>query len=177
MIIMDKLITNTFPEVSVNGCFEIVSDSQFYVYDCPQTKQSRITLKKPNEQHFKALNINSKHIRFLSVDNCMFFGGDGKRCDFILYDEMTFCFIELKEVKKDDHQKRKKSKRIAEQQLLPVIELFQSKIDLSDKVLEAYLCIGYASTRPRILSKSQRAKKDFARLKTKLYDSCQKQFA
>lgn len=104
---MDKSIIDNFYAVSANECLEIVSDSLFYVYDCPQTKQSIITLKKPDEQHFKTVNINSKPIRFLSVDNCMFFGGDGKRCDFILYDEITFCFIELKEVKKDEHKKEK----------------------------------------------------------------------
>ncbi len=173
---MDYLLKSHFPGISINNCLKIISDSHFYVYDCPHTKQSTITLTEPAEQNFKVSNINSKPIRFLSIDNCLFFNGDDKKCDFALYDEISFCFVEIKGIRKDEHRKRKNAKRNAEIQLLAMIELFQNKLDFSNIKLEAYLCVGYATTRPSTLSKSQRAKRDFVKLKTKLYDGCQKSF-
>lgn len=162
----------------VNRCLKIISDDYFYVYDSPEAARACASLKQSEEyQNFKVTNPNHKSIRLLATDHCLFFDDGLKKCDFILYDEAVFCFIELKAVRKDIHKKRKNAKRYAEKQLLTTIELFQEKLrDFGGRILEAYLCVGYTTARPSLLSQSQRAKRDFVKLNTKLYDGCQKQF-
>jgi hypothetical protein len=174
---MDKSLKLSFSKINDNHCLETKADKLFYVHDCPHTKKSIISLEKPAEHHFKVINKKAQSLRFLGIDHCMFFDGDFKKCDFALYDNATFCFVELKEVKKDDHQMRRAAKKKAEQQLLSVIELFQNTLDFSKTNLEAYLCVGFQRTRPSFLSKSQRAMKDFVRLKTKLFDGCEREFS
>jgi hypothetical protein len=175
---MDKKLERVFPGITENDCLKIISDIRFYVYDSPDTEQSCVTKTEPQEyQHFSVTNPGGKSIRFLSLDHCLFFDDGPKRCDFVLYDETVFCFIELKAVRRDVHNRRKTAKRYAEKQLLAAIELFQEELkSFGGRALEAYLCIGYRTARPSILSRSQRAKRDFVKLDVKLYDGCRKEF-
>ncbi|MDM8525953.1 hypothetical protein QUF80_21475 [Desulfococcaceae bacterium HSG8] len=176
---MDKKLERVFPGMTENDCLKIISDIRLYVYDSPDTGQACIEKRKPEQfQHFSITNPEGKPIRFLSLDHCLFFDDGPKKCDFVLYDETFFCFIELKAVRRDVHNKRKTAKRYAEKQLLATIELFQKELkSFGSRVLEAYLCIGYRTGRPSILSRSQRAKRDFVKLGVKLYDGCRKEFA
>lgn len=172
---MDEKLKQSFPLITENHCLKIISAIRFYVYDDPDTDQICFTDQEPDEyQNFRIENPDNKPIRFLAVDHCLFFDDGPKKCDFILYDESVFCFIELKGVKK---RKRKNAKREAEEQILTTVELFQEKLEsFKGRILEAYLCVGYRTGRPSTLSRSQRAKRDFARINVKLYDGCRREF-
>ena len=175
---MDKKLERVFPGITDKDCLNIISGSRFYVCDSPDTEHACATLREPEEhQNFRITNPECKPVRFLPVDHCLFFDDGPKRCDFVLYDETVFCFVELKAVHRNVHKKRKNAKRYAEKQLLASIELFQRELkSFEGRVLEAYLCIGYRTGRPSILSRSQRAKRDFVKLDVKLYDGCRKEF-
>ncbi|QTA85421.1 hypothetical protein [Desulfonema magnum] len=176
---MDKTLERIFPGMTDNECLKIISDILFYVYDNPDTDQAFATVTEPEEhQNFRITNPACKPVRVLSVDHCLFSDDSFKKCDFVLYDEAAFCFVELKAVHRDVHKKRKNAKRYAEKQLLATIELFRKELgNFGGRDLEAYLCVGYRTGRPSILSRSQRAKRDFVRLGVKLYDGCRKEFA
>ena len=74
-----------------------------------------------------------------------------KRCDCAVFDNKTFCFIEIKET----NQRKSENSRKAREQLLTTIKEFKDKIDFSDKRLEAYVVVGLDFKKISPASKSQ----------------------
>ncbi|MCP4701971.1 MAG: hypothetical protein GY862_34695 [Gammaproteobacteria bacterium] len=178
---MDALLKAHFPLIANNNCLEANDSSVFHVYDDPTAGRCRIdtAMEIPEEQSFVVDNPDNKQIRLLAVDHCLLFDGEGKKCDCILYDDTYFCFIELKDVISDDHQKRRRARKDAKPQLLATIELLQDSLPasaLADITQEAYLCVGRRPARPAIKSESQAAMRDFAAKGVSLYDGCRKAF-
>jgi hypothetical protein len=177
---MDKELQSAFELIKENKCLEIISDSEFDIYDSDDKQRCFILLKNDNdvsnEQLFKVINPNKQDIRFLAIDKCLLFDNDKlKRCDCIIYNKKDFCFIELKKVEIKRH--RNSAKKTARRQLYSTIKFFIEKVNLKNMSLEAYLCVGYKSTNPANLASSQSAKLEFEeQLNTKLYNGCQKTF-
>ena len=175
---MDALLAAHFPPIKDNNCLEVNTSNIFYVYDAPDGR-CRADTTMPTGQSFVVDNPDGKAIRLLAVDHCMLFDGDGRRCDFALYDETCLSFVELKDVGGDDHQKRRAAKKVAKVQLIETITLFQNNLPssaFSGITLEAYLCIGRRTARPATRSASQAARRDFAQKGVRLYDGCGKVF-
>ena len=167
---IDRL-KESFPQIEKSNCLEIISKSQFEIYDCEEEKRCYICEK---DGHFQVLNANKKEIGFLAVDKCLFFDSDEfKKCDCIIFDEETICFIEIKDCKP---KRRKGHKKNAEKQLKATIEAFQKSMKL-DKKIEAYLCVGCSPTRPSRSASSKKAQAEFLiKFNTLLFDGCQKEF-
>jgi len=144
-------------------CLETISDRDFYIYDSDEEQRCFID-KEGNHstgaQLFKVINHNNQNIRFLAIDKCLFFDSDKfKRCDCLIYDEKYLCFIELKKV--DTTRNRNSAKKTARAQLYSTITIFKEKFDFENRIVEAYLCVGYKPTKPAILASSQSAKVAF----------------
>lgn len=171
---MDELLRNSFSKIEENCCLEISNKKEFYILDCPKDTDcitGRCYIK--DDGQFKVLNPTEKDIRFLAVDKCIFFDSDTvKKCDCIVYDNTTTCFIEIKDCKT---KQRKRSKKDAKKQLKTTIEIFDEKVDIRNK--EAYICLGTNSTIPSKLASSIDAIVEFEEeLNTKLFEGTQKSF-
>lgn len=170
-------LKEAFPIIEENSCFEIITKKNFEIYDCKAEDTScttgRCYIKESGD--FLVLNPNEQEISFLAVDKCIFLDDDAtQRCDAIIYNNDTICFIEIKDCKSKNRSARKKD---AKKQLKTTIELFENKINI-EKNREAYLCVGTSQTRPSKLASGMDAFVEFEEdLNTMLFDGCQKSFS
>lgn len=164
-------LKKTFSKIEKNRCLETIFDDKFEIYDCEKEKRCYLCEK---DGHFQVLNPNKKKIGFIAVDKCLFFDDDEfKKCDCIVFDEKSICFVEIKECKP---KRRKNHKKNAEKQLKATIKILKEKIKI-DKKIEAYLCVGCSSTRPSRTASSKNAQAEFLRdFNAILFDGCQKEF-
>ena len=175
-------LKKAFPQIDSNTCLEIVIKKEFEIYDCPEEDKSctkgRCYIRIDGQ--FKVCNSQEKEIGFLAVDKCIFFDDDKfQKCDCIIFDEKTFCFIEIKEfnTRKKVGKRRREKREASLNQVRSTIEKFKEKFNI-DKTLEAYICIkksteGIPSTQA---SSSDRKLEFEEELRTKLFDGCQKEF-
>ena len=167
---MIDALKEVFPQIQKNSCLELLNNS-FEVYDCEDEKRCYIC---EQDGHFKILNPSKQEIGFLAVDKCLFSDNDKfKKCDCIIFNEETICFIEIKECKP---KRRKNHKSNAIKQLKSTIDIFQNKINM-DRKIEAYLCVGCSAVRPSRTASSKNAQAEFLRdFNALLFDGCQKTF-
>ena len=126
-------------------------------------------------RHFKVENPTGRDIHFLSIDHCLLFDGDSAHCDCAVFDEKTFCFIEIKETTRPN--KRAEYTHDAKEQLKATIQHFQERVAFTTKRIEAYLCVGDTSPRPARQSNNLNEQVEFADMKAVLYRGNQKRFA
>ena len=74
-----------------------------------------------------------------------------ERCDFAVFDNKTFCFIEIKETARRKSENSKK----ARSQLLRTIQEFIKLIDFGSIRLEAYVVVGLDFSEVKPASKAQ----------------------
>jgi hypothetical protein len=144
-------IEKAYPQIIQNSCLEILTDLEFSIYD---SEIGRCFIQKKDDEitHFTVKNPNQKEISFLAIDKCVFMDSDKiKRCDCAVFDNKTFCFIEIKET----NNRKSENSRKAKEQLLTTIKEFKDKIDFSDKRLEAYVVVGLDFKKVSPASKSQ----------------------
>lgn len=148
---MKLFIEKAYPQIVQNACLKILTDLEFSIYD---SEMGRCFIQKKDDEiiHFTVKNPNQKEIGFLAIDKCIFMDSDNiKRCDCAVFDNKTFCFIEIKET----NQRKSENSRKAREQLLTTIEEFIDKFDFSDKRLEAYVVVGLDFRKVSPASKSQ----------------------
>ena len=148
---MKLFIEKAYPQIAQNSCLEILTDLEFSIYD---SEMGRCFIQKEEDSviHFTVKNPNKKEIGFLAIDKCIYLDSDKiKRCDCAVFDNKTFCFIEIKET----NQRKSENSRKAKEQLLTTIKEFKDKIDFSDKRLEAYVVVGLDFKKISPASKSQ----------------------
>ena len=168
---MKNKLEEAFPQVLTNHCLETNLSEEFWIYDCDEENRCYITSE---DNQFQVKNNTENHISFLAIDKCIFFDDDAfEKCDCAVFNEKTFCFIEIK---KSKLRQKKKNRKKAKAQLQSTINIFREKIDFSNLKLEAYLCIGISPTRPSITATSMDMILEFEELDTKLFEGCQKEF-
>lgn len=169
---MKQLVEEALPSASL--CLETHADFYLGVFDPPGNARC-IIVKNPSEKvHYKIRNPSAKEIHFLAIDHCMATSSDPQRCDFAVFDEATFCFVEVKETNRP--QQRAKHRQRAKAQLLETIGWFQSKIDFTGKTIEAHLCVGNLSSRPKVTSRDVTAVLRFATLGVDLFEGNEQTF-
>jgi len=167
---MQSNLKRTFPQIEQNSCMETLSDKEFEIYDCEEEKRCYIATEYGQ---FKVINNLEKEITFLAIDKCLFFDNDKfKKCDCLVFDEDTICFVEIKACK---FKQRKSNKKTARNQLKSTIEIFRKQFNI-DKKMEAYLCIGMNPNTPSSASKSNKIYEFEDELDTRLFEGCQKEF-
>jgi hypothetical protein len=165
---MTNKLHKAFPTIVDNSCLEVIERSSFSIID--EEKRCRIV----DEGQFKVSNPHQKSIHFLAVDSCTFLDSDDTRCDCILFNEKTFCFIELKSCKsKNESNHRKKAKA----QLKATIKEFKSRLSFT-QALEAYICITCIPVGKSPRAANQEAIVEFEEVfDTKLSYGCEKDFS
>jgi len=117
----------------IEQCTKMINDSSFFIIDDKEKEPPYLVYKNGE---FEVINQNKKELSFISIDSCVYDSKDDTRCDCAIYDEVTFCFIELKHCKRTAW-KRHRAK--AEDQLKKTIETFEEEGITKDKKLEAFM--------------------------------------
>lgn len=168
-------IKKVFLKCVENNCLIVTNSERIEIFDDEVAKRCFIRNDDNQPVHFTILNPSQKEIAFLAVDKCLFFDDDEwEKCDFVVFDDQTFCFVEIKQAK----ARRRKSRRIkAIGQLKATIKVFLKEIDFETYSLEAHTCfIGksiYPSRPARMASVVLEFEIDF---KAKLLEGNQKEF-
>jgi hypothetical protein len=139
---MRQSIEKAFPQVVTGGCLEIEVAPGFELFDNPAHPQRCFIRRNPEQdRHFLVRNPFRKPIHFLAIDKCVLNDDADTHCDCALFDEQTFCFIEMKDA---GVRIRKSHRKTAYQQLKSTILLFRDR-DVFQKNTEIEAIISFAS--------------------------------
>ncbi len=172
--IIDQIKT-AFIKCVENDCLEITNSEKIEVFDDEIEKRCFIRQGENQPVHFTILNPSKKEIAFLAIDKCVFFDEDDwAKCDFVVFDDQTFCFVEVKKAKASQRKKRRIK---AIRQLKATVKLFTEQLDFSSYELEAHVCLGgktiYPSRPARMASEVLEFEIDFH---ARLLEGNQKEF-
>ena len=156
---MKQLIETTFP-CKTGNCIEIRKETIFWVDEYSpkvfpkQIKGKSFTLLETNDDKlFTVNNPYQKEIIFVAIDKGIFTDEDKfKKCDFALFDDKRFCFIESENSKLNQ---RKEDRLYAYEQLKNTIRIFQNKIDFTNYQIEAQVSFKASRIYPRQRSSNQ----------------------
>ncbi len=136
-----------FENCSINRCVESTHSNEFYVAEKEDKRCYIIYNPYPDYPNFSVLNPLGKEITMVAVDNCIYCSNDSERCDFVIYDDDVFCFVELKRAFDPKLIVEKRDKAI--NQLIETITAFNYIIDYGGRRVEAYPCVGYNKCVPQ----------------------------
>ena len=172
---MKNELNDKFSLISENNCIKVSNKDIFFIEDSEKTKKSYIFYdeNKANSQFFSVTNPKFKEINLLQIDHCLFFDNNKEKCDFALFDDKDFIFVELKE-KRANQRSRGMKKAI--NQLKSTISIFKDNIDFDKHNLEAYICVGKQG-KPGISAKKQDLQLEFEdEYSARLFFGCGKRF-
>lgn len=165
---MKQLIETTFP-CQTGNCLETRNEIIFWVDEYPDEiefernrKKSFVLIETKDELLFTVKNPTQKDVHFLAIDQGVFWKTEKYklgRCDFALFDDTRFCFIEIKEV---TLKHRNKERLEAYKQLKETILKFREHLDFGHYQIEAQ--VSFKSSRkiyPRQSSSNQDIAKEF----------------
>lgn len=126
------------------ACIETYQDAVFYIED---VVKDRCRARFPKEvtdfdKVFEVINPNKKEIALFAVDGC-FIKHKPEHCDFICFDDATFCFGEMKfESETKSYLQIDENRNKAVNQLKSTILIFKEALqdNFLDYDVEAYVC-------------------------------------
>jgi hypothetical protein len=138
--LLEERLSQAFENFS--KVFKTEFNKKFYITENEKTSTAYIELNNELDKVFTVEN-NSLQVGFIPIDGKFGLLSSGKsQCDFILFNENDFCFIELKlnAVSLEERAVKKNWKK-AVKQLNNTIDLFDEKLNANyeDLNLEAYI--------------------------------------
>ena len=122
-------------------CFKTLNSQQFGICDPDDVKTKNPCHVQDDLNgitHFTVKNPTERDIHFLAIDHCLFLSDNSSRCDFAVFDDETFCLVEIKTASLG----QRRNQRIkAEDQLKESVLFFRDKIEDPEKTIEAYVCL------------------------------------
>ena len=140
-------LTVAFPQIVGSDYLGTLTDTCFFIYD-QDTEPKRCFIQDDSQgvKHFTVHNPTGREVHFLAIDRGIISGKeDQERCDCAVFDQKTFCFIEIKVV---SDKQAGVSNRKAKSQLKATILYFQTRVAFTTKRIEAYICVGRTIPRP-----------------------------
>lgn len=141
---MYQAVLLKYPSSIGKGCVSDSNENNIYIEE--RGDRRCYLTSNENEAHFSVVNTSNQLIHFLAIDGCMLTSSTKqKRCDCAVFNDSTFCFIEIKR----RHGKQGKILKEAKAQLKQTIDLFKQEfIELADYELEAFISLGRGSLDP-----------------------------
>jgi hypothetical protein len=155
---MKKQIETHFPIVLTNGCLQTVSEIEFGISEPEKDKGGRSIIVEKAGADFEVDNPNQKDIVFWAIDECTLSSGDGPKCDFAIFDDETFAFVEIK---RNSYKNRSKAKVKAVEQLSEILELSKGKLNFDEVKLLAIMALKFKSSVPVGTTRKQEARLTF----------------
>ena len=142
MFLVLDAIKTAFPQTEANKCLQTLTDKMFCIYDHEVEKRCYIQDNSEGVKHFIVENPYGHHINFLAIDKCMLTDSElTQRCDCAVFDEQTFCFVEIKTTSSEKDRRRAKCRKKASDQLMATISYFKNKVNFNEIKLEAYIIL------------------------------------
>ena len=133
-------IKAAFPRTEVKACLQTLTDSEFHIYDHETEKRCYVQVNLEGIKHFTVKNADKRSVHFLAIDKCLLMDDERtQRCDCAVFDDQTFCFIEIKTT--SSMTQRKKLRREAKNQLKAAINFFRNKVAFDSIQIEAYVSL------------------------------------
>lgn len=169
-------IKDAFPQTGVKGCLQTLTDSEFHIHDHETEKRCYIQVDLEGVKHFTVRNTDSRSVHFLAIDKCLLMDDERRqRCDCAVFDNQTFCFIEIKTT--SSMTQRKKLRREAKNQLKAAIAFFRNKVAFDSTQIEAYVCLlTDLETRPLNRASLVEETEEFDEIGVTLFHDNRKQF-
>ena len=173
---LDKIL-RLFPTCGegADPCLTERVEALFYVYDHSIEGRCYAHTNPDEVIQFTVENTSDKPVHFLAVDHCILTDSDPKKCDFILFDQTTMCFVEVKTA---SMRQRKVQRKRAKEQLTAIIQRFREELPCENEQFEAYVCVlseveGRPINRASLLNEVE----EFDLIGATLYHQNQKTFA
>jgi hypothetical protein len=159
-----QLIETTFP-CQTGNCIETRNEAIFWVDEYPSKEpipkeirgKSFTLLKTDDDKLFTINNPSQKEITFVAIDAGIFTDNSPK-CDFTLFDNQRFCFVECKD---SVAKQRSKERNGAFIQLKATIIKFKEKLDFGSYKIEAQVSMKARMVFPRKSSSREDMVKEF----------------
>lgn len=159
-------------------CTDSITEKHFFIEDGGDQKPAFISFENGE---FEVTNNTNNSIYFLRTDSCLYNSKDPKRCDSVIYNDNTICFIELKCIKPKNFADNSQN---AKEQIEETIINFQKHGILQDKKnREAFISLNCHKKKNGCyepITKKPKNNTVFAdfrtRLNTKLYYDTKKEF-
>lgn len=174
---MINALKAVFSQIEGSDYLLTLTDTIFCIYDQDiEPKRCFIQNDPEGVKHFTVQNPTGRDIHFLAIDRGIISGReDQERCDCAVFDQKTFCFIEIKVV---SDKQAGVSNRKAKSQLKATILYFRERLIFTTKRIEAYVCVGSTAPRPARLAKDLDERYEFEEeLGVALYHGNEKRFA
>ena len=108
-------------------CTDSITEKHFFIEDGGDQEPAFISFENGE---FEVTNNTNNSIYFLRTDSCLYNSKDPKRCDSVIYNDNTICFIELKCIKPKNFADNSQN---AKKQIEETIIDFQEHGVLQDK--------------------------------------------
>ncbi len=146
---MKRLIETAFPHCITNSCIEQETSTIIQIHDDEVLGRSCIHRTPAVLQYPKFIikNPAGKLIYFLAIDNCILFSHDGEKCDFAVFDDKVFSFVEIKKGG-GSHLNKTQKKNTALDQLRATLAIFLPLIDFRRYRVMACISVGYFTQSP-----------------------------
>jgi len=170
---MEQQIKRKLPNCTTNKCLKSSVRSIFGISD---TTAGIVSIEKTNyaNAHFLIKNVTRKKINVLAIDSCLLNSSDPSKCDFAVFDNKTFCFVEIKEASTKKGRRKHKVKAVS--QLYSSIKYFITRLNFKNYQIEAILCLAYPPRRPVVSTAMQSNKALFANMGVILSEGTEKEF-
>lgn len=156
---------------------------KFYIAENDNTSQSYIVpsteISVDLDKCLIVLNPHSTKIFHLSIDACFLtqqYGYDQEKCDFVVFNDGLFCFVELKSNAESKKKVRENLKK-ARKQLGATINFFDdNEVDFSNHILKAYIVLKNKLYPQDQASIKERRKKFFDEYEVDLFEESEVEF-
>ena len=158
---MISRITNAYPNCGIHNCLETTTAPKIIIIDtisgraCIWNGQTKLCYPC-----FTVINSKLENVNFLAIDGCIYQSEDNhKRCDFAVFNDKTFCFVELKLAERSKNRSIRRKDALV--QLDVTINKFKQLISFQGYTVEAFACVGYKSTIPKSRASNTNKVKEF----------------
>lgn len=133
---LEEQLINAFKDKPISQkCLKKTNSPMLGVLDPPKDPCELLEKDNPKfkDAQFEIENLNERDLCFLAIDQCVLPKKGGKRCDFAIFSENEFVFVELKLITSTNPKTVKQRHEYARTQLESTISIFSDKnINLSD---------------------------------------------
>lgn len=158
---MIAVIQEAFPEI--DNCLSIVADKHSYIYEDSELKKG-LFVSKTDEKHLHIENHSNHPFYFLQNDECVMKTEKGGQCDYVVFNNSKFYFIEVKTASKNILNRKTKVR--AYDQIENTYKFYSKKIDFSNELfLIGMICV---SNSKRIVQTSKSTKRKEFKIKYKI---------
>lgn len=140
-------IKSAFPQADTGSCLQTIFEREFYIHDHEIEKRCYVQDDSNGVQHFKVVSKTEKPVNFLAIDKCLFTDKVKiERCDCAVFNDQTFCFIEIKTTSSEKDRRIAKCRKKASDQLMNTILHFKDRMAFDGCQIEAYITLVTASS-------------------------------